>query len=119
MSDQNDEVRELRERIARLEENTAPKRPTPQPGKGGCLPFAMAVGAVALAVFLVYAWNVGRMAAERDEAIQGACRSAGAGDAEINECISRMDAVYVGDLTAERTYNAAASQVDAIRDEAE
>lgn len=120
MGENDAEVRELRERVARLEaERVHSQSAQKQRRKGGCLPFALAAGVVALAAFLGYAWNVGRVAAQRDDAIASACRAAGESEVEVSGCIERMDRTYRGDLTPQRTANAAALHIDTIRREAD
>lgn len=98
---------------ARPEQASAPK---PAEDKGyGCM-WAMLAGVAVVVVVLIAAQNNGKALSEREEAIAGACRAAGDTPGEEDACIKRMDESYRGDLTVERTANAAALHVRDVRE---
>ena len=108
----NEEIAELKERLARLEGGAQP----PNKPKGGCLVPAMIVGIIAVAAVFIFATDHGRQLAEREDVIGSACRSASATPSEMDACLLRMERDYRGPLTFDRAYNAAAVHVMAIRE---
>lgn len=97
------------------DQQTAQRGQAPKPS-GGIWPVVGVIAVIGVAGFLFMAWSHGKDLAQRDEAIGYACGAAAASPHERAACVEAMDADYRGDLTPERTGNAAAEAVRRARE---
>ena len=111
----DDKDREIARLKAALGEGAEPQPASPKDrSKPWQITFLVVVAAVV--GFVALAWSHGRDLAQRDEAIAGACGAVAADAAEKAGCVESMDREYKGDLTPERTVNAAAEHVRPTKD---
>ncbi|MFW2344755.1 MAG: hypothetical protein ACN4EU_05590 [Brevundimonas mediterranea] len=74
------------------------------------------IAALAAVAVTAIALERGQKAEERDNALAKACAAVSASDNEEASCVARMDRAYRGDLSTDRTINAAAEQVRQMRE---